>query len=71
MSKISVGTDIIDITACALIRVEATRICFEPSLLTGACLTYSKGVELSAANFDTLSAWLLNQANNPHTVVIA
>ncbi len=70
MSKISVGTDIIDLAQCVLIRITTTRICFEPNLLTGACLTYTRGVELSAANFDTLSAWLWNQTNNPHTVVI-
>lgn len=71
MSKISIGNDIIDLAQCVRIKVEATHICFEPSLLTGACLTYTKGVDLSAANFDTLSAWLLNQTNNPRTVVIA
>lgn len=70
MSKIAVGTCIIDLAQCFCIKITATKITFQPSCLTGSECSYINGTDLSNANFDTLSAWLTNQTNNPYTTVV-
>lgn len=69
MSKIRVGDEVIDISLCFCITIKATEIHFE-SDAGGSRLIYKKGTDLSDANFNTLSAWLTNQTNNPYTVVV-
>lgn len=69
MNKIKIKDDIIDLD-CAL-RVTVTSAVIEIERTRDSLMQYEPGNELSQAEFDTLSAWLLNQTNHPYTVVIA
>lgn len=69
MNKIKVKDDIINLDAA--IRITVTSAVIEIESTYDGFMQYEPGHALSQAEFDTLSAWLLNQTNHPYTVVIA
>jgi len=71
MSKIEIKNDILDLNLFSRISTSADSICFFRSEISGDCLKIVRGVDLTNDEFNTLRAWLLNETNNPHTMVIA
>ncbi len=66
--KIKIGNDIINLAACFRITITAGTI--ELCTHVNGIMQYEIGYNISQDEFNTLSAWLLNQTNNPHTVII-
>jgi len=70
MSKIHVKNQILDLALYPRIEVLATTIKFYANETSGNCFCYIKGTDLTNAEFDTLSAFLLSETTDPHTNVI-
>ena len=66
--KIKIGNDIINLDMCFRITITASMI--ELCTDKHAMLQYEPGHNITQENFNTLSAWMLNQTNNQHTVLI-
>jgi len=66
--KIKIGNDIINLDACFRITITSSMI--ELGTDKHAMLQYEPGRNITQENFNTLSAWILNQTNNQHTVII-
>lgn len=66
--KIKIANEIINLDACFRITVTASMI--ELCTDKHAMLQYEPGRNITQENFNTLSTWLLNQTNNPHTTII-
>lgn len=70
MTKIRIKNEIIELANCFSISVLQDEIHFEKSGDSGDWMRYRRGIELTSAEFDTLSAWITNVTNNPYTTVI-
>lgn len=68
MNKIKVKDDIINLDSALRVTVTSTVIEIEGE--DNSLVQYEPGKALSQSEFDTLSAWLLNQASHPYIVVI-
>lgn len=66
--KIKIKDHIIDLALCSRITVTAAMIELVNNPHDAA--QYEPDRNLTQAEFNTLSAFLLNQANCPHTVVV-
>ena len=69
MNKIKIKDGIFNLDCMMRVTVSSNNIEFSTGNTT--LIQYEPGRNLSQAEFDTLAAWLLNQTNHPHTVVIA
>lgn len=68
MNKIKVKDDIINLDLATCVTVTSAVI--EIEIAHGFVIQYEPGHALSQAEFDTLSAWLLNVTNHPYVVVL-
>jgi len=68
MNKIKIKKEFVNLDCIAFMTLSTTRIQFETS--SGGIIQYELGRNLTQEEFDTLTLWLGDPANNPHVIAV-